>query len=99
MCLYKTYTSLFVKGDPMSSITCYGGIREIGGNKILIESKEGRIFFDFGQSFSLLDDYFVPEAFLQPRDRFGLKDYFALGLIPKLKGLYSKEALERTDLT
>ena len=30
-----------------------------------------------------------------PRDRFGLRDYFALGLLPKLPGLYSQEWLDR----
>lgn len=80
----------------MSSITFFGGVNEIGGNKFLVESGKTKIFLDFGQSFSLLDDYFVD--WLQPRARFGLRDYFKLNLMPKLTGLYSKEALERTDL-
>ena len=29
--------------------------------------------------------------FLDFRSRFGLRDYFALGLLPKLPGLYSEE--------
>ena len=82
----------------MTSLTFYGGINEIGGNKILVEDKKTRIFLDFGQSFSLLDNYFVPESFLSPRERFGLKDYFEFGLIPELEGLYCSEALERTGL-
>mgnify|MGYP006285772889 CR=1 FL=1 len=82
----------------MASVTVYGGINEIGGNKILVENEDTRIFLDFGQSFSHLDDFFVPEAYLQPRGRFGLKDYFALDLMPKLPGLYSQEALKHTDL-
>jgi len=80
----------------MTSLTLFGGVNEIGGNKFLVESGKTRIFLDFGQSFSLLDDYFVD--WLQPRGRFGLKDYFALGLMPKLPGLYNKRVLERTDL-
>lgn len=82
----------------MVSITIYGGVNEIGGNKILIEDRGSRIFLDFGQSFSLLDEYFVPEVYLTPRERFGLRDYFEFNLIPKLSGLYSKNAVERTDL-
>jgi len=82
----------------MTSLTFYGGLNEIGGNKILIEQGKTRVFFDFGQSFSLLDEFFVPEAFLSPRDRFGLRDYFSLGLIPPLKGLYSSGMLEHTNL-
>ncbi len=82
----------------MVSLTFYGGVSEIGGNKILLEDKDARIFLDFGQSFSLLDEYFIPEAYLSPRDRFGLRDYFALDLMPKLKGLYNRKALEPTDM-
>jgi len=80
----------------MVSLTLFGGVNEIGGNKFLVESGKTRIFLDFGQSFSLLDEYFVD--WLQPRGRFGLKDYFALELMPRLAGLYNQEALERTNL-
>lgn len=80
----------------MASITCYGGVAEIGGNKFLIEDNGTRMFLDFGQSFSHLDDYFV--EWLQPRTRFGLRDYFALGLMPEIKGLYSQWAVERTEI-
>ena len=80
----------------MVSITCYGGIDEIGGNKFCIEDKKTKIFLDFGESFGHLDDYFV--EWLQPRNRFGLRDHFALDLMPKLKGLYNSWAVESTDL-
>lgn len=80
----------------MVSITCHGGIDEIGGNKFCIDDKGTRIFLDFGESFTHLDDYFV--EWLQPRNRFGLRDYFALDLMPKLKGLYSQWSIERTGL-
>jgi len=82
----------------MTSLTFYGGIKEIGGNKILVENKDTRIFLDFGQSFGLLDEFFVPEAYLSPRERFGLLDYFGLDLMPKLKGLYNETSLACTDL-
>ncbi|MFA6049174.1 MAG: MBL fold metallo-hydrolase [Candidatus Micrarchaeia archaeon] len=82
----------------MTSLTFYGGASEIGGNKILVEDRKTRIFLDFGQSFSLLDGFFVPEAFLSPRDRFGLKDFFEFGLVPKLRGLYCEKALENSSL-
>jgi ribonuclease J len=77
-------------------LTCFGGINEIGGNKFLLEDGKTRIFFDFGQSFGLLDDYFVD--WLQPRDRFGLRDYFALDLMPKVEGLYNDNALKPTNM-
>ena len=35
----------------MTSLTFYGGVNEIGGNKILLEDRDTKIFLDFGQSF------------------------------------------------
>ena len=32
----------------MTSLTFYGGVNEIGGNKILLEDKGTKIFLDFG---------------------------------------------------
>lgn len=77
-------------------ITGYGGVGEIGGNKFLIEDGKTRVFLDFGASFGLLDDYFVD--WLQPRDRFGLRDYFALDLMPKISGLYNDNSVRPTPL-
>jgi ribonuclease J len=48
----------------MVSLTFYGGANEIGGNKILLEDKDARIYLDFGQSFDFGEDYFY--EFLQP---------------------------------
>ena len=36
----------------MAKLTLFGGVDEIGGNKILVEDGETRIFFDFGLSFA-----------------------------------------------
>ena len=80
----------------MPSLTFFGGVNEIGGNKILLEDKDTKIFLDFGESFSFGKEFFT--GYLYPRLRFGLKDYFALNLMPKLPGLYSEEALAYTDL-
>ena len=38
--------------DLMTSLTFYGGVNEIGGNKILLEDKDTRVFLDFGKGFS-----------------------------------------------
>ena len=35
----------------MTSLTFYGGVSEIGGNKILLEDGDTRLFLDFGMSF------------------------------------------------
>ncbi|MFB0523692.1 MAG: hypothetical protein ACETV1_08070 [Candidatus Bathyarchaeia archaeon] len=80
----------------MVSLTFYGGVNEIGGNKILLEDGEVRVFFDFGQSFTFGADYFY--GWLMPRALNGLGDYFEFNLLPKLTGLYAKEMLAFTDL-
>jgi mRNA degradation ribonuclease J1/J2 len=35
----------------MPSLTFYGGVREIGGNQILLQHKDTKIFLDFGKNF------------------------------------------------
>ncbi|MBA7639419.1 hypothetical protein ES703_47077 [subsurface metagenome] len=40
------------------SLTFYGGVGEIGANKILVEAHNNRIFLDCGTSFSREDEYF-----------------------------------------
>ena len=80
----------------MSRITFYGGVDEIGGNKILIEDKGTKVFFDFGQSFNFGADYFT--GWLSPRAINGLGDHFEFGLLPKIPGLYAEQQLASTDL-
>jgi ribonuclease J len=74
-----------------------GGVREIGGNKILVEDGPDRVLFDFGPSFSpKMEEYYVD--YLQPRSTSPAKDLLEFDLIPRLPGLYSKEALGDADL-
>ena len=42
----------------MTNIIFYGGVNEIGGNKILLEDKGTKVFLDFGKSFSRREKYF-----------------------------------------
>ena len=72
-------------------IEILGGKDEIGGNKILLEHKSARIFLDFGMSFKQAGLYF--SEFLQPRKCAGLSDFFELGLLPDIKGLYRGDYL------
>jgi len=78
------------------TLTFYGGVNEIGGNKILLEDKKVRIVLDFGQPFTLGQNYFTD--WLTPRAINGLGDYFEFNLLPKIEGLYSEEQLTFTDL-
>ncbi len=74
-----------------------GGVREIGGNKILIEDGPDRVLFDFGPSFSpRMEEYYVD--YLQPRSTCPAKDLLEFDLLPRIPGLYSKEALGDSDL-
>lgn len=79
------------------AISFLGGVREIGGNKILIEDGPDRILFDFGPSFSpRFEEYYVD--YLRPRSTSPAKDLLEFGLVPRVEGLYAREALADADL-
>ena len=80
----------------MTSFTCYGGVNEIGGNKILLEDKDTRVFLDFGMSFSLANQFF--DEFMQPRKCNGIIDLLEFGLLPDLNGLYRCDYLSHCNL-
>ena len=56
----------------MTSLTFYGGVNEVGGNKILLEDKDTKVFLDFGMSFGQRGAYF--DEFMSPRLATGIKD-------------------------
>ena len=70
----------------MTSLTFYGGVNEIGGNKILLQDKDTKIFLDFGKGFTSLGNYF--EQFLAPRTSNGILDFITIGLVPDIPGIY-----------
>ena len=76
----------------MVKLTFYGGVKEIGGNKILLEDKDTRIFLDFGMSFGRRGEFF--EEFLTPRTANGIGDFLTMGLIPDIEGIYREDLLE-----
>jgi len=75
----------------MLQFTCYGGVNDIGGNKILVKFDQGSIFFDFGLSYSEESLFF--EEFLQPRSGCKIHDLLKLGMLPKIDGVYRQDAL------
>ncbi len=77
--------------NSMVKLTFYGGVGEIGGNKILLEDGDCRIFLDFGVSFSRRSKYF--EEFLPPRTANGIGDFLATNLIPDIRGIYREDLL------
>jgi ribonuclease J len=74
----------------MVKLTFYGGVREIGGNKVLLEDDKGKLFLDFGYPYSKYRTFY--EEYLKPRPGAGLLDLLIMGLLPQLEGIY------RTDL-
>jgi len=79
----------------MVSITVYGGVCTIGGNKILLEDGDARLFFDFGTDYKVRGRYF--EEYLKPRPGVGLRDVLEMGLLPPLEGLYRDDLLHPGD--
>jgi len=67
-----------------TTLTFYGGVDEIGGNKILLQDRGTRVFFDFGMSFAMKKQFYSP-PFLSPKSEKSLQE---LGILPKVTGVY-----------
>jgi len=80
----------------MTSLTFYGGINEVGGNKILLESSKAKLWFDFGLSFSKMQMFY--DEYMCPRKLSGLNDLIELGIIPKIKGLYRPDFVKKSGM-
>jgi ribonuclease J len=80
----------------LTSIDFFGGVDEIGGNKIRVQGNEGSFFLDFGMGFSHANDYL--SEFLQPRKANGICDFVELGLLPNIKGVYREDYLRHVGL-
>jgi len=80
----------------MTSLDFYGGVDEIGGNKILTSFQDTSLFLDFGMSFSQANKYFA--EFLQPRKANGILDFIEFGLLPEIKGIYREDYLKHSGL-
>lgn len=76
----------------MTSLTFYGGVNEIGGNKILLEDKDTKVFLDFGKGFSRRSKFF--EEFINPRTANGIEDFLEMGLIPEIEGVYRDDLMK-----
>ena len=76
-----------------TTLTFYGGVNEIGGNKILLQDRDVKVFFDFGMSFALKKQYYSP-PFLSPKSEKSLQE---LGILPKIEGIYIDEKSPEID--
>lgn len=79
----------------MTSLTFYGGVKEIGGNKILLEDKGTKIFLDFGMQMGKANQFFAD--FSNPRKLTGFGDMFEFNLLPDIKGIYRKDYSKHMD--
>ena len=70
-----------------TNVTFYGGVGEIGGNKILVEDKGTRIMLDFGMSYTDRGRFFA-DPLLSPGDE---RDLLEFGILPDIQGIYKFE--------
>lgn len=72
------------------NLTLYGGVRKIGGTKILLSGRRDKILFDFGKDISMWNDYY-DWPFERPKT---LEELIHIGLLPRprgeLKDLYTR---------
>ncbi len=73
----------------MATLELFGGVGEIGGNKILLREGDTALLLDFGISYARRGRFY--EEYLNPRPAFGLLDPLAMGLLPPLEGLYRED--------
>jgi hypothetical protein len=63
-----------------TTLTFYGVVNEIGGNKILLRDGDAKVFFGFGMSFNMKRLFYSP-PFLSPKNEKSLQE---LGILPSL---------------
>ena len=73
----------------MTTLTFYGGINEIGGNKVLLEDGGHALLLDFGFPYKRHKLFY--EEYLKPRSGAGLLDPLVMGLVPPLRGIYRQD--------
>lgn len=76
----------------MPKLTFFGGVDEIGGNKILLEEGNTKVFLDFGMSFSE-EGKFFEFPLLRPTN---IDDLRKINVIPEIEGLYKNAGLTVT---
>jgi len=77
-----------------TTLTFYGGVNEVGGNKILLKDRNAKILFDFGVSFALKAKFYS-SPFLSPKSEESLLEF---GMLPKINGIYRFERGSETEI-
>jgi len=79
-----------------TKLTFYGGVNEIGGNKILVQTEDGSVLLDFGRRMGYAQEYF--SEFLQMRSKNALRDMLRLQILPRIDGIYTPYLVDTTVL-
>ena len=79
-----------------TKLTFFGGVDEIGGNKILLQTEDGSVLLDFGRRMGEYSKFF--SEFLQARTKNALRDMLRLGILPKIDGIYTPYLVDMTVL-
>jgi ribonuclease J len=79
----------------VQSVTVFDGHQSIGGTKILLQSKDVRLILDFGTNYKRTGELY--EEYLQPRPSRGLTDWLAVGLLPRIRGIYRRDLFPSDD--
>ena len=79
-----------------AKLTFYGGVDEIGGNKVLLQTEDGSVLLDFGRRMGEYSKFF--SEFLVARSKNALRDMIRLGILPKIDGIYSPHLVDMTVL-
>ncbi len=80
----------------MVGITFYGGVGEIGGNKIIVEHQGSRLLLDFGTRMGFASEFFA--EFLNVRSNTELKDKLTIGVLPMIPGIYRADLIRPTGM-
>jgi ribonuclease J len=80
----------------MTTLTFYGGVGEIGGNKILLEDRDTRLWLDFGLSFGQQGEFYG--GFMGPRSKGGIRDLLQMGFVPRLDGIYRDDLVHIREI-
>lgn len=79
-----------------AKLTFYGGVDEIGGNKILLQTDDGSVLLDFGRRMGEYGKFF--SEFLVARSKNALRDLLRLEILPKIDGIYAPYLVDMTVL-
>lgn len=75
-----------------AKLTFYGGVNEIGGNKILLQTEDGSVLLDFGRRMGEYNK-FLSES-LVVRSKNVLRDMLRLGILPKMDGIFTPHLVD-----